>query len=92
MLLHTGASKSLMSLTHYLRCRLLHSLPRFHSETMNIQVGSGEYASVLFIVPVILNRCEHSFEILTLVEIHENIDILLGMRNIFELEGIINSR
>ena len=25
-------------------------------------------------------------------EIHENIDLVLGIKNIFELEGIINSR
>ena len=32
------------------------------------------------------------FEIFTLVsEIHENVDLVLGIKNIFELEGIINS-
>ena len=25
-------------------------------------------------------------------EIHENVDLVLGIKNIFELEGIINSR
>ena len=35
----------------------------------------------------------HRFEIFTLVlEIHENIDLVLGIKNIFELEGIINLR
>ena len=35
----------------------------------------------------------HRFEIYTLVsEIHENVDLVLGKRNVFELEGIINSR
>ena len=34
----------------------------------------------------------HRFEIFTLVsEIHENVDLILGIKNIFELEGIINS-
>ena len=33
----------------------------------------------------------HKFEILALVsEIHDNIDLVFGIRNIFELEGIIN--
>ena len=33
------------------------------------------------------------FEIYTLVsEIHENVDLVLGIKNVFELEGIINSR
>ena len=35
----------------------------------------------------------HRFEIYTLVsEIHENIDLVLGIKNVFELEGVINSR
>ena len=25
-------------------------------------------------------------------EIHENVDLVLGMKNVFELEGVINSR
>ena len=34
----------------------------------------------------------HRFEIFTLVsEIHENVDLVLGIKNIFELEGIIHS-
>ena len=35
----------------------------------------------------------HRFEIYTLVlEIHENIDLVLGIKNVFKLEGVINSR
>ena len=35
----------------------------------------------------------HRFEIYTLVsEIHENIDLVLGLKNVFKLEGIMNSR
>ena len=34
----------------------------------------------------------HRFEIYTLVsKIHETVDIVLGIRNVFEMEGIINS-
>ena len=33
----------------------------------------------------------HRFEIYTLVsEIHENVDLVLGIKNVFELEGVIN--
>ena len=33
------------------------------------------------------------FEIYTLVsEIHENVDFILGIQNVFELEGVINTR
>ena len=35
----------------------------------------------------------HRFEIYTLVsEIHENVDLVLGIKNIFKLEVVINSR
>ena len=35
----------------------------------------------------------HRFEIYTLVsEIHENVDLVLGIKNVFELEGVINAR
>ena len=57
-----------------------------------IQVGSGQFISNLFIIPVIKDIHGHRFEIYTLVsEIHENIDLVLGIKNIFELEGVINS-
>ena len=35
----------------------------------------------------------HRFEIFTLVsEIHENVDLVLGIKNLFELEGVIDSQ
>ena len=35
----------------------------------------------------------HRFEIYTLLsEIHENVDLVLDIKNIFELEGVINSK
>ena len=49
--------------------------------------------SVLFIIPVIVDIHGHRFKIYTLVsEIHENVDLVLGIKNLFELEGVINSR
>ena len=91
ILLDKGASKSFMSKSHYLRCKSLHSLPKFASKTQRIQVGNGQYVSVLFIIPIVINIHSHRFEIFTLVsEMHENVDLVLGIKNIFELEGIIN--
>ena len=58
-----------------------------------IQVGNGQCVSVLFIIPAIIDVHRHRFEIYTLVsEIHENTDLVLGIKNVFELEGVINSR
>ena len=56
------------------------------------QVGNGQYASVLFVIPIIPDIHGHRFEVYTLVsEIHENVDLVLGIKNAFELEGVINS-
>ena len=92
ILLDTGASKSFMSKSYYMHCKSFHSLPKFASKTQRIQVGYSQYASVLFIIHVIADIHGHRFEIYTLVlEIHENIDLVLGIKNVFKLEGVINS-
>ena len=47
---------------------------------------------VLFIIPVIVDIHSHRFEVFILVsEIHENLDLVRGIRNVFELEGVIDS-
>ena len=92
VLLDTGASKSFMSKSHYLHCKSLHSLPWFALRTQRIQVGNGQFVSDLFIIPIIIDKHRHKFEIYTLVsKIHEKVDLVLGIKNIFELEGVINS-
>ena len=86
ILLDTGATKSYMS-----KCKTLHALPKFSSNTQRIQVGNGLYVSVLFVIPVIIDIHRHRFEIFTLVsKIHDNVDLVMGMKNIFELEGVID--
>ena len=91
ILLDTGASKSFMSKSYYMHCKWLHCLPKFASKTQRIQVENGQFVSVLFISPVIVDIYGHRFEIYTLVsEIHENVDLVLGIKNVFELEGVIN--
>ena len=92
ILLDTGATKSYMSKSYYLQCKTLHALPKFSSNTQRIQVGNGQYISVLFVIPVIIEIHGHRFEIFILVsEIHDNVDLVMGMKNIFELEGMIDS-
>ena len=72
-----------MSKTHYLRYKLLHSLLKFASKTQRIQVGNGQLVSVLFVIPVIIDIHGHRFEIFILVsEIHGNVDLVLGIKNI----------
>ena len=93
LLLDAGASKSFMSKSLYLHCKSLHTLLKFAATMKRIQVGNGQCVSVLFIIPVIIEVHGHRFEIYTLVsEIHENVDLVLGIKNVFELEGVINSK
>ena len=76
-----------MSRSHYLRCKSLHSLPKFASKTQRIQVRNGQYVGVLFIIPVVIDTHGKRFEIFTLVsEIHEKVDLVLGIKNKFQLK------
>ena len=81
-----------MSKSFYICCKSLHALTKFASKTQRIQVGNGQLVSALFIIPVIIDVHRHRFKIYTLVSgIHKNVDLVLGIKNVFELEGVINS-
>ena len=93
LLLDMGNSKSLVSKSFYMHCKSLHTLAIFAATMQRIQVGNGQCISILSIIPVIIEVHGHRFKIYTLVsEIHENVDLVLGIKNVFELEGVINSR
>ena len=93
ILLDTGASKSYMSKSYYLRCKSLHNLPKFCLKMQRIQVGNGKYVGVLFVILVIVEINGHRLEVFTLVsEIFGNVDMVLGIKNLFEWEGMIESR
>ena len=93
ILLDMGASKSYMSKSYYLRCKALHNLSKFTSKTQRIQVGNGQYVGVLFVIPAIIEINGHMLEMFTLVsEIFDNVDMVLGIKNLFELEDVIDSR
>ena len=48
---------------------------------------------MLFVIPVIINLPGHRFEIYTLIsEICDNADVVLGIRNVCEMEELINTR
>ena len=43
-------------------------------------------------IPVIVDIHGHRFEVFTLVsEIHDDVELVLGMKNVFELEGVIDT-
>ena len=93
MLEETGASKSYMSKSYFMRCKSLHSMPKFTSTTTRIQVDNRQYIGILFIILVIMTIQNYRFEIFTLVsKIHENVDLVVGIKNLFELEGVTDSQ
>ena len=91
ILLDTGASKSYMSKGFYMRHPHLHKYPRFNSTIRNLQVGNGELVATLFVIPFIFKVGNHLFKVYTLVsEIQQNMDIILGVKNMFEIEGEVS--
>ena len=50
ILIDTGASKSYVSKSYYMRCTSLHALSNFASTTQRVQVGDGQYVAVLFVI------------------------------------------
>ena len=93
VLLDTGASKSYMSKDFYMRHPHLHKFPKFNSTIKNLQVGNGDLVATLFVIPFVFKVGRHLFEVYTLVsEIQQNMDIILGVKNMFEIEGEISCR
>ena len=75
-----------------MQCKSLHVLPKFASTMQRVQVGNGQCVAVLFIIPVIVDIHGYRFQLFMLVsEIHDNVDLVLGMKNVFELEGVIDT-
>ena len=47
----------------------------------------------MFVILVIIEICGHRLEVFTLVlDIFDNVDMVLGIKNLFELEGVIDSQ
>ena len=93
ILLDTGASKSYMSKAFYMHHVQLHHFPKFQSAIRHLQVGNGALVPALFVIPLVFKIQGHKFEVYTLVsEIQDKMDFILGVKNIFELGGVINSR
>ena len=54
--------------------------------------GDGQSVTVLFVILVVIDAYGHRFEVFTLLsEIHDNVDLVLGMKNVFELDGVIET-
>ena len=56
-------------------------MPKFASKMQKIHIENGQFVSMLFIIPIVIDIHGHRFEIFTLVpEIHENVDLVFGIK------------
>ena len=62
ILLDMGASKSYMSKSYYLKCKLLHNLPKYASKMQIIQVRNGQYVGVNDVYTYLLDVVHGSFQ------------------------------
>ena len=89
----SGASKSYRSKGFYEKTEYLHRIPKMKPSCTGIQIGNGTIIPVDFVFPVQIMIQGHLFEIYTIVAaLHESIDVVIGMKNMVELEGILNTR
>ena len=88
-----GAPKSYMSKGFYEKTEYLHRILKMKSSCTGIKIGNGAVIPVDFVFPVQIMIQGHLFEIYTIVAaLHESIDVVIGMKNMVELEGILNTR
>ena len=92
-LIDTGASKCYMSKQFYLKHKCLHNLPKYKSKIVKLRVGNGQKVTAHFVVPIVLRIQQHRFEIFALVsDIQNSLDLVIGMKNLHELEAEHSSR
>ena len=93
ILIDTGAAKCYMSKSYYDKNPILHKLPKFKTKVFKLQVGNGAQIKTHFVIPLQMKIQQHRFEIYTLVaNIEDSIDMVLGMKNMHELEAEHSSR
>ena len=93
VLFDTGTRKGYMSESFYMANQSLHKILRFSTSSIGIVVGNGHHVCVLFVIPVVVSVCGHLLEIYTIVaKINEGIDLVFGMKNMVETEGVLSAR
>ena len=91
ILIYTGAVSPVCQIP--IICNVNHFMhyQKSASSMWQVQVGNGQCVAVLFVIPVIKDVYGHRFGVFTFTwEIHGNVDLVLGMKNMFELEGVID--
>ena len=83
----SGASRS------YLSKKFYDSMPIFLTTCTGIRIGNGSIVQALFVIPLLFMSCGHTFEIFTIVaEIDDDMDLVLGFKNMTETEGMLYTR
>ena len=93
ILLDTGATKCYLSYEFYQKQKELQKLPKFMSKHKSITVGNGQQTKIHFVIPIIVEIFGHLFEIFASVsEIFCGTQLVIGIKNMVELEGNISPR
>ena len=88
-----GASKSYLNLKFFNRTPRLQELPHFTTSCPGITMDNGAVVPAKFIILLTFMTHGHIFEIYTIVcDIEDNLDLVFGMKNMTETEGIVNTR
>ena len=81
-----------MSKQYCIRDKFLHGPPKFSLKT-KFSSRKLKKANILFIIPIIIIIQGHIFGIYIInSEIHDNVNLLLGVKTFAECEGEINMR
>ena len=93
MFFDSGASRSYLSKRFYDTNPMLHDMPKYVTTCTGIRIGNGSIVPALFVIPILFMACGHTFEIFTIVaEIDDDMDLVVGFKNMVETEGLLNTR
>ncbi len=93
VLFDTGATKSFMPKSFYEKHEYLKTRPKLKCTTSGIVVGNGQVVETLFAIPIQVEIEKHRFEIITTVcAIHDQVDLVFGLKNMVEVEGLYDMR
>ena len=88
-----GAPKIYRAKSFYEGTKYLHRIPKVKPSCTGIKIGNGAVIPVNLVIPVQIMIQGQLFEIYTTVAaLHEGIDLVIGIKHMFELEGILNTR
>ena len=85
--------KAFLSKSFYLRNSCLQRPLKFTARATNSQIGNDQHCSLHFVIHATITIHGLQFEVLTLVsKIYGHVALVIGIKNLFELEQNINTR